>query len=161
MVARKKTKKRVSKKRTSQAGKIPVLVKLISLLFYIIAFVILITGIIFFIGGIVGDSFAKVIDLESVLSTEGFEGDYSLLIAIIQSSLILGGLVLIILSVVDYFIARGLWKGRNWARIVVIIFAVIGFIGALSSLDVFSMLLTGVVGGYLWFNKEARAAFSK
>ena len=33
---------------------------------------------------------------------------------------VVGGLVMIALGVLGFFVARGLWKGSNWARIITI-----------------------------------------
>ena len=75
------------------------------------------------------------------------------------------GIVLIILGVIYFFIGRGLWKGKNWARIVESVFSVLGLILSLSSLfsgnffSIFSILINGLIAWYLLFNKNVLIAF--
>jgi len=83
------------------------------------------------------------------------------LVPIILGSLIVGGILIIALGVFEIFIGRGLWKGQQWARIVTIIITIIGFISALPNFDVISLLITGLIAGYLIFSKDVKAAFRK
>ncbi len=64
------------------------------------------------------------------------------------------GIILIVFSLIGYFISRGLWDGKEWARIVTLVFSWISGISALFSLDVFTVLLEGVIIWYLQFRKD-------
>ena len=65
------------------------------------------------------------------------------------------GIVFVALSVLNYFIARGLWNGQNWARIITIVFAALGIVSALMSFNIVSILIDGVILWYLAFYKPA------
>ena len=65
------------------------------------------------------------------------------------------GLVLIVFAVIDYIIGRGLWDGKNWARILLLILVGISGIGALFSFQVISFIISAVIFWYLGFYKEA------
>ena len=72
----------------------------------------------------------------------------------------------LLMAVLDFFVARGLWKGQNWARIVAIVFSALGLIGAIVSLvqgsigsGIISLVIDGVIGGYLLFAKEVKRFF--
>lgn len=76
------------------------------------------------------------------------------------------GIFLLLMGAVNIFISRGLWKGRNWARIVIIIFSIIGFVSAILSLfmgdltSIISLVINGIVAAYLLFNKKVNKCFS-
>ena len=53
------------------------------------------------------------------------------------------GVFLVVLSLVGAFVGYGLWQHKNWARIVVLIFGVLGV------LSIFSMNIPGVIIGGL------------
>jgi hypothetical protein len=75
-------------------------------------------------------------------------------------------ILLIGLAVLSFFIAKGLGKGKNWARILVIIFSGLGIILGIIQMiggDIFNSILTiiveGIVGGYLLLNKQVKGYF--
>ena len=124
---------------------IPTGVKIISVLHYIGAVLFLIGGFVAFAGGAF---------LNSVLP------------AFIGGLVAFAGVIFIVLAVLYFFMGMGLWKGQNWARIVAIIFAVLGVISGLLSVfsgnygSIVSLVIAAVIGYYLWFNKEVKAAFA-
>ena len=76
--------------------------------------------------------------------------------------------VLIFLAALSFFIARGLWKGKNWARILVIIFAILNFIIGIMFLvkmdisnGITNLLPGGLIAGYLLFSTKVKEFFSK
>jgi hypothetical protein len=127
----------------------PVGVKIIAVLDYIGAALGVIFGLLFLFGaGAVG----------SMMPYFGALGGAMFAVA---------GVFMIGLGVLAFFVGRGLWRGQAWARIVSIILAVLGVISALFSIfgnnvggGIFNLLLNGIIGGYLWFSKEAKAAFA-
>jgi len=128
----------------------PVGVSILSVLAYIGAVFLLLGGIGLFVGGEV---------ISSYLSSLGaFSG-------IITAIGIVAGIILIALAVLYFFIGRGLWKGQNWARIVVLIFIVIGLIGSLVSImgnlasSIVGIIIDVVIIWYLGFNQEAKSYF--
>ena len=133
---------------------VPGLVKVISVLFYIGAVIVVLVGI----AAIFGASFMGVF-------VEQIPG-LGALGALGVGVFIVLGLVFIGVGVLEYFIGRGLWKAKSWARTIAIIFSVLGLLMAILSLmggnviSILSLLLNGTIGGYLIFSKEVKAAFA-
>ncbi len=162
--SRKSSKRKISRRssptRSASSSRIPALVKIISILYYIVAVVTIIIGIVLFLGGIIGGSVVSSIGIDQLLQygaeTNPIDEAF---IPIILGSLAIGGIIITAVGVFLVFLARALWQGRNWARILVIIFSIIGFISALFEPDIITLLITGLIGGYLWFGKGPRQAF--
>jgi hypothetical protein len=135
------------------AGKeIPTGVKVISILYYLGAVFSAIVGILLIVGAGMADSFVSEVPVIAEIGAGMF---------------VVVGIIMIGLGVLSFFIGKGLWKGRSWARTLVIILCCMGVVTALISIaggdvanNVFNILLNGVVGGYLWFNKRVKKAFS-
>ena len=143
-----------SKNVNSKKKDMPIGVKIISILNYCIAVIMLLAAIaLLFIGSTV----LTVLSLEESLGIEGTVG-FSILVIL--------SLFFLFFAVIGFFIGRGLWKGQNWARIVVITFSILGVISGIISLiagEFDSILGLGVdlvVGGYLLFNSKVKSAFS-
>jgi len=124
---------------------VPTGVKIIAVLYYIGAVAALIAAIAMFFGAsVIGDA-----------------------IPLLGPGLfVLGGIVLLVLAVLSFFIARGLFRKQKWSRILVIIFSVLSVLGGLSAMftgeffsNLVSLVIAAVIGGYLWFNKAVKAAF--
>lgn len=127
---------------------VPVGVKIISVLGYIGAVLVLLLGI-------------------GMIAGAGFIASFLEGLAILGAGLFVGlGIVLIALAVLGFFMARGLWKGQNWARILTIIFSGIGFLQALIALiqgnfgSIVTLVIDGIIAYYLWFNADVKKAFS-
>lgn len=84
---------------------------------------------------------------------------------------IVGGFLLIY-GIFSFFIARGLWKGKNWAKILAIIFSISGFLISLGNLifkvgeinrlgTIPSLVIYGFIAGYLLFSNKAKEFFSE
>jgi len=138
-------KKKVKTKKAStkvSSKEMPLGVKIISVLTYIGAVLGFLLGIMFLLG-------ANLIN------------DSKLAPAIITTI----GVLFLVIGAFSFFIARGLWKGKNWARIVVIVFSALGAFSAILSLlagdfrQLFNLAIDCLIGGYLWFNKDVKAAF--
>jgi len=65
------------------------------------------------------------------------------------------GIIFIGLSILDYFIAKGLWDGKNWARIIMLIFAALSVLGSLWPFNIVSLVIDGLIVWYLGFYKPA------
>jgi hypothetical protein len=69
-------------------------------------------------------------------------------------------------GILYFFLGRGLWQVRNWARITAIILAIFNLINVLLSFQtsfvqalIWTIVYAGIAG-YLLFNKEAKAMYS-
>lgn len=123
----------------------PTGVKVISVLFYIEAVLSVILAIVAFVAG-------------NVLANMGIPFVTALGVGL--------GIILLIWAVLTFFIGRGLWKGQSWARILAIVFAVLGLIGSISSLasgvilsGIVGLLVSGAIGWYLIFCKQVKTFF--
>jgi len=126
---------------------IPIGVKIISVLYYISAFALGLLGIL-----------AIALPQFVPLPIPG-----------VTSQIVLGvfGLVIIGLGVLSFFIARGLWKGKQWAYVIVILFSVLGvindivsfFLDGYSNIVLAGLLFNGVIACYLIFDKDVKRAF--
>lgn len=67
---------------------------------------------------------------------------------------ILLGLFLIACAVLDYFIGKGLWNGKNWARILVLVLTSLSALSSLMSFDLVGLVIAGLIIWYLGFNKK-------
>ena len=142
-MAKKQKNKTSSSRRTRPLG-----VSILSVLAYIGAVVTLIGGIAMIAGS-------------TVVSTliEKLVPEYASWSAAGTALLIFLGIVFILLAVLDYFIGRGLWDGKEWARILVLIFLVLGILGSLSPFEIVSIIIDALLIWYLGFNKDVRNYF--
>jgi len=130
---------------------VPILVKVISILYYISAGLGVLFAIFLFVG------FGFLSTLMPFLTTISAVG-YILVIFC--------AIMVLAFSILSFFIARGLSKAKNWARMLAIVFACLGILGVLSSLFsgfsfalIVQLAVHGAMGGYLLFNKEVIKAF--
>jgi hypothetical protein len=142
--------------------KLPVWVKIISILCYIKSFFFLISGTVLFGAGLI-----------FFLSTGAAEEELpalSLFLNVFGGGIFLvAGVVLICLALAIFFIARGLWKKQNWARFIVIIVAGAGIIASIFLAVKFKnvamaapgLIIGFLIGAYLFFNRKVRSVFSK
>ena len=85
--------------------------------------------------------------------------------SIIKSAFPFIGILLLAFAVLSFFIARGLWKGKNWTRILTIIFAILGILSTIVSLfsgrfsSIIQLAIYGWIAYYLIANKEVKAFF--
>ena len=130
-------------------AEVPTGVKVISVLYYIGAAFELLVAILLFVGA--GTIASKI----PVIGAIG-AGLFAVL-----------GVVLIGIAVLSFFIGRGLWRAQKWARIVAVIFSVIGVLFAVLGMvqgkiasNVISLVISAAIGGYLWFSSEVKTAFA-
>jgi len=132
----------------------PVGVKIIAILYYIGAVLVILAALGFLLGGAALAGFAGAIPGLEVLGGLG------------AGLFIVGGIILIALAVLLFFIGKGLWKGVNWTRIAVIILSAIGIVSAIVSIingefgATISLVIHVIIGGYLLFNKTVKQAFA-
>lgn len=72
------------------------------------------------------------------------------------------------LAIFEYFLAKGLWNLKNWARVVTAVFAVLGVVGSFSNLasgmyasGIFALAVSLLIGWYLLFNESVKKVFKK
>jgi hypothetical protein len=130
---------------------VPVLVKAISILYYISAGF----GVLFAIFLFAGSAFlGTLFPFLTTISAMGY------------ILVILCAIMVLAFSVLSFFVGRGLSKAKNWARILAIVFAGLGILGVLGSLfsgfsfsSIVQLAVHGAIGGYLLFNKEVIKTF--
>ncbi len=134
---------------------VPVGAKIISVLYYIGAIACLLLGLLLFVAAGFADTIAN-----ATAELSGLGG-------VIATLGVVGGVVMIAGAALFFFIGRGLWKGQAWARIVAIIFALLGIISAVNAFaqgvvleGIFNLIVGGVIGCYLLFDNEVKAAFA-
>ena len=126
-------------------------VKIISILYIIFAIIELVIAILLFIGASAIGVVLKYIPILSLLGSG---------LLILVSMLVLG------VGLITFFSGLGLWKRQKWARIVVIIFSILGFLRSLLSIirgdysSIVGLLINSIIGGYLIFNKNVKSTFS-
>ena len=129
-------------------GEVPTGVKVISVLYYIGAVFELIISVLFFVGS-------------GAIKTQ------VPLLAVLGPFLIVGGIILLGLAVLSFFVGWGLWKAKKWARIVAIIFAVLGVLLALIGMvqgqivsNILGLVISAGIGAYLLFSSDVKTAFA-
>ena len=121
--------------------------------------------------GYIGGGIGVVMSLATFLFGGGMMSTYSMVTGAMMTGMFglfwLMALIGIVLSVFEIVVAYYLWHGKNWARIVVIVFTSLGVVGALFSLiagsifsGIVSLAINGLIVWYLGFNEEAKSFFS-
>ena len=139
-------------------------VKIISVLYFISSVLELIYGVLLFIGSIPSLAPKANILLYYLAYLNPFLSVGVNLIGFIMLNVI----VLIGLAILNFFVARGLWKRQDWARTGGIIFSILGSllsIGLISRGNVIYIYIIGLVvnlgiGGYLMLSNDIKSAFS-
>ena len=150
MAKPKKTEKKAKVNEVKQAKKLPIGVQIISVLTYIVSILSALAGILFIIFG------AYFSDL--VIEALGDLG---------PGIIIFTGALMLCLGALGIFVGNGLWKRKIWARITAIILLGLTIIISVYNLagkgsvvgNIIIILLSGVIGTYLIFSKEAKEAF--
>jgi hypothetical protein len=140
----------------------PMGVKVISVLSYIGAALVLILAIIvvFAGGSIIAMILSNMAGDAGMGSAQGSSIGFGILIVI--------AIVMLVIAAINFFIGRGLWKLQNWARIIVIVFSSLGFLANLLSLfsgkigsAVAGLIINGLIAGYMLFSAKVKEAFAK
>ncbi len=135
------------------AKEIPIGVKIISIVYQVAAAFLALVAVMLFVGSGSIVSYFDKIPILSIIGTVG------------AGLFIFAGVMCLIFGILNFFIGRGLWKTKNWARVLVIIFSCIGVIIGLTSLarlsfgGIVQLVISGFIGGYLIFSKEVKKAF--
>ncbi|MBX4196622.1 hypothetical protein KW805_03465 [Candidatus Pacearchaeota archaeon] len=131
----------------------PLGVKILTILSYIGSGLAILFGLLLAVGGSAFSSLATQIP-ESAR-------------ALVGAGLAVFGIILILFGALGIWIARKFWNGKNWARILYIIFAILGALGALVNLfqghfgSIVKLAIDGFIAWYLLYNKEIKAYFRR
>lgn len=170
MPRKKKVKKKASVKRGSKVSLkkggdkeyAVALVRVVSILAYILAVLTIIMGVILFLGGLMGGAIIQSMGVDTILrETAKTNPIDAVLVPLILGSVVLGGLLLIILGVFEIYVAKGLWSGKNWARLVTIVVSIVWLISALIQFDIIAVVVSILILGLLMLSRSARAHFGK
>jgi hypothetical protein len=135
---------------------VPGLIKFFAVITYIESVLGIISGIALILGG-------------SILSNSSFAPVFlSLLLSSFPLGLFIAlGVLSIGFSILNFFIARGLWMGKKWARTIYIIFIILAILYSIYILittslisGLLSMILSLLIGWYFIFNKKVKQAFA-
>ena len=144
----------------AKSGRVPGFVKAIAILYFLAAVFTILLGIILFLGGVFGTTIFSSVGADTLLQyTSGRNQIDSLFVPIILGSLTIVGIIFIAFGILHIFIGKGLWRGKQWARIVTIIFMILGLISGITSFDIFTIVVSLVIGSYLLFSRKVKAAF--
>ena len=115
--------------------------------------------------GIIGAAFGFLAGLILIIAGPAAMGfliqEMGALSGLVGGALIVAGLFVIALSVFGLIVAINLMKYKEWARIVVIIFAALGILNGLFSLPVglIGIIVNGLVLYLLAFDKDVKKLF--
>jgi len=147
-MVKKAIKKAIKKEKKEVKSSTPLGVKIISVFYYLGAALMIILGVTFLFGG-------------GILAANlGLSG------GIFTGLAVVAAILTIAFAVLFFFIAKDLWRTKNWARIAVIVLSVIGLLSSISNIgktpgsSIFNLLLNALIGGYLLFNRNVKKAFS-
>lgn len=134
---------------------LPAGVKAVAILYYIFSVLLLIGGILSFFAA------RALSNPNSVL----LAGSQIPGLSASAGSFITGGILMIVLSVFIFFVARGLQKRMRWARIAAIVLSCLGVLTGLFSIlqgkvtTILSIAFHAAIGSYLLFSTQAKSAF--
>jgi hypothetical protein len=155
--------KKVNKKETKAS--IPLGVQIIAILAYIGSGVMALMTLLL----LIGTSWLLNTDNSAELLRQMSSSFGAISSEITPSSIAVYAVLIVIicalLAVINFFVGRGLWCGQKWARILVIIYAVVQVVSGLLSIvtspakGIFAILLYGIIGAYLAFSVDAKKFF--
>ncbi len=143
-------KKNSKPKKVNRVKDIPTGVKIFSILYYISGVLLILGAILSFFGGSI---------ISSILGLN--QG----VVAITTLVFVFIGIFFILMAVLSFFIARGLRKGQDWARILIIVFSALGILSSIVSLfggnwaSLFGILVDGFVLWYFLLKENVKKFF--
>lgn len=167
-------KRGVAKKVELNVSRKPLGVKIFSILEYICAAFLFLIAILFYFlnaafssrGGEVIQSYIATPEYQDLLLKDPGAAAISLkVMSVFFDNLALIGTFFLVLGLICLLIAKGLWKGENWARIAESIFAVFGLLLGIAGLSsgsfgaIFGLILNGFIFWYFMFNKDVLKFF--
>ncbi len=141
---------------------IPAGVMIIAIMGFISCAIFLIGGIIFILGGIIFSINPITIEFPPEIPAQ----IASAMNQVLVPALFIMGLILVISTLIIFFISRGLWRLKNWARITVIILSVLMAVSAFFSImggelkSLLGLAINVIVAAYLIFSENVKNSFS-
>jgi|SRR3989344_3475932 len=78
----------------------------------------------------------------------------------------IGGIIFIALGILGIAVGIGLWRYKNWARLLAILLSVVGIIMTILSMlkgnisgNIFSLVISSIISGYLFFSPKVKTVF--
>jgi len=134
----------------------PLAIKLISGVYFLATFVLVILALLCFFGSAVLSNISPDV-----------ANQFSMLKSIGSGAFIFSGIMFLVMAIAGFFVGLGLFKLQNWARIVALVFACLGLISSASYIfrgdlmSIISLVINGAIGYYLYLNKKTVAVFKK
>lgn len=164
--AKKSESQKTEKSETREKGiskKTPIIVKIISVFYWITSLIFALFGIILVIFSNLIVSTINSSDMSSYMDAL----DPNVLSILTPGFFIGIGVFFIILCVLLSLLGRGLWKLKPWARITAIVLSIFMVIYEIYSMIIYFafgqiiwLLIYGAIGYYLLFNEEAKKSFA-
>ena len=139
---------------------VPLGVKIISILYYIGAAIFVFAGLLLIVFGVL-----FLINSSLIISTESLP-EFISSASNVSFAILLMGIIICLVAILEFFIARGLFKGKLWTKVLVVVFSIVGVITGLLSVfsrnfsGIINILFSGLVGGYLLFGTSSKLFFS-
>jgi len=127
----------------------PLVVKIISILGYIAAGFCILFGLVMLFGSQFIIGMMPIANIPNLTS------------AMVGAVITVMAIILIAVGIFGFFLAKGLWEHKNWARIVAIVFSALGVLGGLTSLPrgIVGLVIHGAVIYFLAFDKNVIRLF--
>ncbi|MGY4884382.1 MAG: DUF2127 domain-containing protein [Nanobdellota archaeon] len=153
---KKSTSTRAKQEKVARKEHLPMGVKVVSVLYYIWAILWIGFGLLVALGATIIINY--LISLFPQLETVS----YGTLVVVG----IIVGLVLVALGILEFFVARGLWKLKPWARVTAILLSALAIINSVlaltasfDSVQIVRLIVDGGIIAYLMLSKEARRLY--
>ncbi len=163
------------KRRVKSKGKVtskslrvelPLFVKVVAILLFISAGLTIVMGLLFILAGIIGDSFLSVSEIQEIFNTDPNLSESDLFVgSLLLRFLVVFGILMLILGIIDILIGIGLFKRKNWARILVVILSIIGMASGIIKvftgvfIGIIDVFVLGIVAWYFTYHKDVKRAF--
>lgn len=158
----KKSKQITSKNIKESRKEPPTSIRTIAIINFIYSALLILGALFFIVVGIIAIAAGPTILGDEILQDAGP------LISIAGAFLIVFGLISLGIGILYFFVGKGLWKGKNWARITSIILSIIGVIFTIMFLVIdvtFSNLVGLIISAgiiyYLGFDEKTKSYFKK
>jgi hypothetical protein len=148
---------------------IPSGIKIIAVIFYVVAVLHIIASIFMFIGGIAGQKIIASFGVDKLLKMFPNSTPEDIQNAVSMSPYLIAAAALLLgLAVLEFYVGKGLFNAKNWARYTALVFVTLGLINSLTALklgyvagSLIMFLAYAVVGWYLWLDIDVQRTFGE
>ena len=162
----KKVGKVIGRNKLSSAKARPIGVHIISLVFYASAVLGILLGLILAIGGPVFFNSASGSGSIAYISAQLGVSQSMLSSSSLSVLFISLGLAIILMSVIELLVGWGLWRCKQWARIVTIVLMIFGVVNSIGEIahgrlfgGVIGLIISAGIAIYLSFSREVQNSF--